>query len=256
MAYWTADDGSHINFEVSGETPDKETLLLLPGLLGSIASQWREFIRPLAVDYRVILTDLRGHGRSENNEPTLRPERMVRDLEGLLDYLNVDAVHVAGYSLGGYLGLMLHLHQPRRIVTLLMHATKFYWTKEAVASMRQQLDPDQMSQKVPSYAGQLAQEHGGSHWRVLVRQAADLVASMLDSGLTEGMAARAQCPVLVSVGDRDELVPLQEAQRLSRIFPRGELIVLPGVRHPFPMVRLVPLLPMMQAFHKPVERRR
>jgi pimeloyl-ACP methyl ester carboxylesterase len=249
MAFWKTDDETLINFEVHGDIPGRETLLLLPGLLGSIGSQWRAFIPPLRENYRVVLADLRGHGRSDNSEPALRPERMVADLVGLLDYLKVDRAHVAGYSLGGYLGLMLHLTQPRRIPTLLMHASKFYWTREAVSNMRRQLNPDTMSEKVPSYATQLAQEHGGSHWRVLVRQAADLVAYLSEQGITEGMAARAQCPILVSVGDRDEMVPLPEALRLSQIVQHGELLVLPGVRHPFNSVRPIPLLPMMQAFH-------
>jgi pimeloyl-ACP methyl ester carboxylesterase len=179
---------------------------------------------------------------------------MTKDILGLADFLKAETFHIAGYSLGGYLGLMLALNQPRRVSTLLMHGTKFYWTKEAVANMRLQLDPDAMSSKVPAYANQLAQEHGGSHWRVLVRQAADLVGYLAEKGITEGMAAHAQCSCLVSVGDRDEMVSLPEAQRLSRVLPHGELIVLPGVRHPFPSLREIPILPMMQEFHK-IDRR-
>jgi pimeloyl-ACP methyl ester carboxylesterase len=250
MAFWNADDGSAINFNVYGETASgNPTLLLLPGLLGSIGNQWRNFVGPLSRNYRVVVMDLRGHGRSENKDSRLDPDRMVSDIFGLLNYLQADHIHIAGYSLGGYLGLMLALQQPRRVSTLLMHATKFYWTKEAVANMRAQLDPDKMSEKVPGYANQLAQEHGGSHWRVLVRQAADLVGFLSQNGITEGMAARTLCPSLVSVGDSDEMVSLPEAQRLSRVLPHGELIVLPGVRHPFHTLKEIPILPMMQAFH-------
>lgn len=257
MAFWNADDGTTINFNVYGESASgNETLFLLPGLLGSIGNQWRSFIGPLSRNFRVVVMDLRGHGRSENKAPALEPEIMASDILGLANHLQAETFHITGYSLGGYLGLMLALQQPRRVSTLLMHATKFYWTKEAVANMRLQLDPDTMSQKVPGYANQLAQEHGGSHWRVLVRQAADLVGYLSQKGVTEGMAAHTQCPCLVSVGDRDELVSLPEAQRLSRVLPKGELIVLPGVRHPFQSVREVPLLPMMQAFHKTSEVRR
>jgi pimeloyl-ACP methyl ester carboxylesterase len=249
MANWIADDGALIHYEILGSSPEKETLLLLPGLLGSIRSQWPEFARPLADHYQVVLVDLRGHGRSENRQSNLLPERLQQDLLGLLDHLQLESVHVAGYNLGGYLGLMLHLHDPRRVDTLLMHATKFYWTNQSVAAMRQQLDPDRLSANVPGYANQLALEHGGSHWRALVRRAADLTAYLSDQGLTEGMAGRAQCPVLVSVGDRDELIPLQEAYRLSRVFRQGSLLVLPGVRHPFQSLNLTPLLQMMQTFH-------
>ena len=175
---------------------------------------------------------------------------MAQDVVGLLDYLEVQRVHIAGYSLGGYLGLIVALSQPRRVQTLSAHATKFYWNKEAAAKMRSQLDPDQMAQKVPTYADQLVQLHGARHWRELVRQAADLVTYLVSKGLTENMVSRLQVPVLISVGDRDELVPLPEAARLSRILPNGELLVLPGVRHPFNSIRPVPFLPALQYFHQ------
>lgn len=254
MAIWTADDGSAINYEIHGDEPDRETLLLLPGLLGAISSQWGQFVEPLAARYRVLLIDLRGHGRSENAAPELHHQRLLQDVAGLLDHLQADPVHVAGYDLGGYLGLMLHLHQPRRVPTLLMHATKFYWTQEAVTQLRAELDPDVLAEKVPAYADRLAQEHG-SRWRMLVRKAADLTARLAQEGLTEGVLRRVQIPVLVSVGDRDELVPLPEALRLSRVFPHGQLLVLPGVRHPLNAVPAVPLLPMMQTFHRVRARR-
>jgi pimeloyl-ACP methyl ester carboxylesterase len=245
---WTADDGTAINYEVH-DGGGGETLLLLPGLLGSL-EQWRRFLPPLCADFRVVLLDLRGHGHSENASSTLQPERMVQDIAGLLDHLGIGEAHTAGYSLGGYLGLMLHLQEPRRVPTLLMHATKFYWTAEAMAMMRQQLDPDTMVEKAPGYAGRLANEHGGGRWRNLVRQAADLVAGLGASGLTEGMIRHVQAPVLVSVGDCDELVTLPEAQRLSRALPHGQLLVLPGVRHPFGSAPEVPLIPMMKTFHR------
>jgi len=254
MTTWTADDDTQINFEMYGENSNSDALLLLPGLLGSLRSQWRGFIRPLLTDFRVILMDLRGHGRSANQEPVLTPERMMQDVAGLLEYLQLNRVNIAGYDLGGYLGLMLALNQPHLVSSLLMHATKFYWTAEASSIMRQQLDPDRMASKVPTYADQLVQDHGARHWRVLVRQAADLISILAENGVTETMLANARCPVLVCLGDRDEMVPLAEAQRLSRILPNGQLIVLPGVGHSFQTIRPIPLLPMMQSFHKDPDR--
>jgi pimeloyl-ACP methyl ester carboxylesterase len=130
-----------------------------------------------------------------------------------------------------------------------MHGTKFYWTDTTVAQMREQLNPDRMAEEVPAYADQLAQDHG-SRWRMLVRQAGDLVAYLAHNRIGDRAVRRVQVPVLVSVGDRDELVPLPEALRLSRLFPNGRLLVLPATRHPFAAVGRVPLLPVMQAFHR------
>lgn len=250
MTFWTADDKTNIYYELIGDNSEQDPLLLLPGLMGAVSSQWRNFVPVLSAKYRLILMDLRGHGLSENRQHTLLPDRMVQDIFGLLDYLGIAEVHVAGYSLGGYLGLMFALNQPRRVWTLLMHATKFYWNQESLEKIKRQLDPDRITEKAPSYATQLAEEHGASRWRALARQGGDLTAYLTEKGLTEGMVSRVQCPLLVSVGDRDELITLPEAMRLSRLMPQGELLVLPGVRHPFSAVRPVPFLPMMQAFHQ------
>lgn len=248
MSTWKADDGSLINYEIYGSRFEKESVLLLHGLLGSLSSQWRGFIDPLASKYRVIMVDLRGHGRSENAETTLNPERVRSDIEGLLDHLEVEWLHVAGYDFGGYLGLMLHLNQPERVRSLIMHATKFYWPEQTMDRMRNNLDPDRMSEKVPAYANQLVVEHGASRWRALVRHSADLVTYISMSGITENMASLARCPTLVSVGDRDELIPVAEALRLSRVIKQGALLVLPGVNHSFHAASAQALFPSMQSF--------
>ncbi len=250
MSNWTADDGTKINFEIyGGQDKEKPALLLLPGLLGTIQNQWRKFIDPLSKDFRIVVMDLRGHGRSTNQSDSLHLERMMQDIIGLLDFLEMPIIHISGYSLGGYLGLMLALQQPRRVASLLMHATKFYWTTDAVQKMQDQLNPEAMAEKVPTYANQLMQEHGARQWRELVRQAAMLLQQMREEGLKEQMLANFQCPVLISVGDGDQLLPLLEAQRISRIIKNGSLIVLPNVRHPFQTIKMMPLLPMMQHFH-------
>lgn len=250
MTTWTADDGTLINYELVGQKPGREVLLLLPGLLGSVNSQWRSLTNPLAAEFAVLLMDLRGHGRSGNTAFSLTPERMLQDVVGLLDQLKIPRVHAIGYDFGGYLALLLALNQPRRVASLIMHATKFYWTDEVTQKAREQLDPDNLAQATPAYADQLVQEHGGRQWRELVRQSADLLTLLSQQGLTEKMAAQVQCPTLVSLGDRDELVPLAEAQRLSRIVRRGELLVLPGVRHPFHSIQPIPLLPAIMQFVK------
>jgi len=248
MSKWMANDGTLINYEVHGNRPGKETLLMLHGLLGSSSSQWREFVDPLAFKFRVILVDLRGHGQSDNMDTTLNPERVLSDVEGLIDYLEVDWLHVAGYDFGGYLGLMLHLQQPERVRSLVMHATKFYWPDYTTKRMMKNLDPDQMSTKVPGYASQLVVEHGAGRWRSLVRQSADLISQISTNGITERMAGFTSCPILVSVGDRDEMIPVAEAARFSCVFEKDALLVLPGVSHSFHAASTQALLPPILSF--------
>lgn len=250
MASWKANDNTLIHYELHGQPAGREKLLLLPGLLGAINSQWRAFVEPLSQRYSLIMVDLRGHGRSENNDLRLMPEQMVQDLIGLLDHLAVESAHVAGFDLGGYLGLMLLLHRPRLVNTLLMHGTKFFWSQQAAAEMRHQLNPEHIAQKVPNYANQLSAEHGANRWRPLVRQAADMITHLAEMPIREAAVRRVKAPVLVSVGDRDELVPVQEAFRLSHAMKNASLLVMPDVRHPFRSLDLIPLLPVMEKFHR------
>ena len=249
MSTWKAEDGTEIYFEsFGGRDAGKPVLLMLPGLLGAIRIQWRNFVQPLNSEFRIIMVDFRGHGKSGNEAENLRPEQMVQDIFGLLDDLQIEQVHILGYSLGGYLGMLMAYNQSLRIKSLIAHATKFYWTDEAVQRMNSQLDPDLMAEKVPTYADSLVQDHGARQWRFLVRQAADLVHYIKENGLNEDMARKIQCPTLISVGALDELVNVLEAQRLSLILPKGELVVLPGVKHPYQTIRFMPLLPMVQHF--------
>ena len=99
MTTWKTSDGTMINYEVHGDPTHELPLLLLPGLLGAIETQWRPFLPALTPYYQVIMVDLRGHGRSENRSHDLRPEQMVSDLGELLDHLGLNRVHVAGFRI-------------------------------------------------------------------------------------------------------------------------------------------------------------
>ncbi len=249
MPYCTSFDDSSLYYEEHGSS-DLPTLLLLPGLLGSISAQWHTYIAPLSEHYHIVITDLRGHGRSGNNAGRLQIGDMVADTLLLLEHLDITAAHIGGYSLGGYIGLQLHLEQPERVQTLLMHATKFYWSNDVVANMKKQMNPDSIQAKVPKYADQLAKEHGEDRWQQLLQEASGMVESLPHVGIQETDAIHATCPILIGTGDRDELIPAEESLRLSRAIPSAQLMVLPGVRHPFYSIPPSLMIEAMRLFHR------
>ncbi len=68
--------------------------------------------------YRVLVPDLRGHGRSDKPKPisreTLSIARLAQDLREMLDHAGVGPVHWVGNSLGGIVAVsMLPEHQAR-----------------------------------------------------------------------------------------------------------------------------------------------
>lgn len=62
MAYGRSGDAV-VYYEEYGGGP---TLILLPGLLGTIDSTRRRFVPDLAAAFHVLVADLRGHGRTNN----------------------------------------------------------------------------------------------------------------------------------------------------------------------------------------------
>lgn len=252
MAKWKADDGSLIHFEIQGvrnaNRNAARTMLLIPGLLGSAERQWRQLAPALGNERRLVFMDLRGHGRSENRAPGLAPEQMARDLAGLLEYLEADRVDLAGYDLGGYLALLTYLKAPSRVARIFMHATKYYYRETDGQAMRAQLDPDRLSEAAPAFANKLAVEHGAARWRSLARQAADLTAHLQQHGLKENALAQIRCPVLVSVGDRDEIISVKEAYRLAHALPKAALLVMPDVGHPFQTIDVKLLIAALDKF--------
>lgn len=245
-----------IYYEING---NGEPLVLLPGLLGTIEIHWRRFIPALAKYYRVIAIDLRGHGRTSNPDPSgksvtgeLHIDQLADDFNIFLDALGFEKVSVLGYSLGGAVGLLAGLKRPGRIRALIMHSTKFFWNEASMSAMHTDLNPDTLMEKTPRYAQLLQREHaaiyGDKYWRELLDTAVRFINTMPEEGLTIGQATRANFPILVSIGDRDQMVPIDEAIQLVHSLPKGELFVIPATDHPFQHVRPDTFLPVIMDF--------
>ena len=240
---------SAVYFEEHGSG---DPLILLPGLLGTIESEWRRFIQDFAQHFHVIAVDLRGHGRTNNPSGTIRLHTLVADLFALYESLGLDKARICGYSLGGYIGLAFGIQHPETVESLLMHGTKFYWTHEVVASTIREFDAGRIQRKTQEWAEQLQREHSSANgiegWKHLLHSARELIETMPSEGLTPTTLTLADFPVLVSVGDTDELIPQLEAKRLVSLLPYGLLHVFPDTRHPMRRINKKAFLDIAYSF--------
>lgn len=81
---------------------------------------WAEQLQPLTDDYRVILYDLRGHGKtggSAHDRYTI--DMYVDDLAVLIDVLNLDRPVVLGHSMGGMIGYVFADEYPESLSALI-----------------------------------------------------------------------------------------------------------------------------------------
>lgn len=91
--------------------------------------QWRDVIRELAGERRLIVPDLRGFGWSDAPDGPIEPDVFVRDLVALLDTLGLEQVDVAGHDWGGFSSLLLSARHPARVRRLLALSTPHPWLK-------------------------------------------------------------------------------------------------------------------------------
>src|SRR5512135_960652 len=83
-------------------------LLLVHGLMAT-GEMFEPVIGHFAGRHRVIVPDLRGHGRSRGLPPPYTAAQLASDLARLLDHLGIDATAVLGYSQGGAIAQQLAL---------------------------------------------------------------------------------------------------------------------------------------------------
>jgi 3-oxoadipate enol-lactonase len=106
-------NGIQLYYEVHGDE-GKPVILLLHGL-GSSAQDWEAQIAPFSNDYRALIADMRGHGRSDKPPAAYTMRQFAADVVALLDMLNIDTVHVVGLSMGGMIAFQLAMDHPQRL---------------------------------------------------------------------------------------------------------------------------------------------
>lgn len=98
-----------------GEGPP---VLVLHGLLGQ-GRNWAGLAKTLAARRRVLLVDLRDHGRSPHHAETSYPA-MAADLSALLDRLGLERASFVGHSMGGKVAMTLACTRPERVERLVV----------------------------------------------------------------------------------------------------------------------------------------
>jgi pimeloyl-ACP methyl ester carboxylesterase len=106
---------------------DGAPLLLLHGWTASADLNWYAQYGPLAAAYRVLAVDHRGHGRGMRALADFRLTDCADDAAGVLRALGIERALVAGYSMGGPIGLLLARRHPDLVGGLVLCATASSW---------------------------------------------------------------------------------------------------------------------------------
>jgi pimeloyl-ACP methyl ester carboxylesterase len=207
-----------------------DPLLLLHGYGGAGSDFGHLFdLDELARRHRLIIPDLRGHGRTLNPAPTNSHRQCAIDVAALLDELGVARTAAIGLSMGGNTLLHLATREPKRISAMVVVSSTMYFPERARAIMRSTTVDSRSPAEWEEMRGRHA--HGDEQIRSLWRELARWAVSHDDMTFTPPLLATIEARTLLVYGDRDPLYPVDMALDMHRAIPGAVLAVVPNGCH-------------------------
>lgn len=234
--------GHDIWYQVTGDlAQDAVPALLLHGGMMNTGLAFGDLIPLLAADRPVIGIDQQGHGHTADRPLPITLDTMRTDTLAVLDALDVQRVHVIGFSLGGMLALDLAVNVPDRLAsaTLISSGQSREGLLPELAQMNR--DPNhtpspELVPLLPSAKDFLEMRRGyedlnpdGSGVMVPVAQKLGALLTS-DWGFDDDRLAGIPVPVMIAIGDRDFIQP-SHAVQMAEAIPGAWLTILPDTKH-------------------------
>jgi pimeloyl-ACP methyl ester carboxylesterase len=212
-------------YEIRGEG---EPLVLLHGG-GGVGANWALIFKEPPKGYRLIVPDMRGHGRSTNPSPGFTFRQLARDIFALLDHLGIERFKAVGLSLGAKTLLHIATQQPGRVEAMVLVSATPYFPEQARSVMRE-VTPENRTRAEWEQMRQWHQ-HGDEQIREIWRQMNALKDSYDDMNFTPPYLSTITARTLIVHGDRDPLYPINLATEMYAAIPRSYLWVVPNGGH-------------------------
>jgi len=204
--------------------------------LHSALSDYHEFdtLSSFYPDRLHVLLDFPAHGKSTTESTELTIGIIAEVVRDLLIELKIFSIDIIGYSMGGYVALELALIAPSLVNSIVAHAMKFYWTEKAIDDSINQLTSEAIKSRSMKGFEKLSSMHSSTSLEKTLRITRGIINNFRSFQFTENDLLQIQSPLLISVGDRDELISLPEIVRLfiSQDKTKTYLAIHPNSPHP------------------------
>jgi pimeloyl-ACP methyl ester carboxylesterase len=221
-------DGVRIHYELNG--PERgRPIVLVHGFasdyrLNWVGTRWQETLTNAG--FKVVGLDCRGHGHSDkpHEESAYAADLMAGDVIRLLDDLGIDKATYLGYSMGARIGLETVLDFPDRITRAVLGGIPTGASDHAVQiahafRIREPTD-DPIAQTFYRFAASRPTND-------LDALAACIIG--LRPEFHPDRLAKIKTPILIAVGDRDDIA--RGAPELVELIPTARLVEISGRDH-------------------------
>lgn len=225
----------------------KQSLILLHGALGT-KNEFDELAPKLENHFNLHRMDFEGHGETGSINHPFRMEHFAENVLNYLDENKIKQANIFGYSMGGYVALVLAKHQPKRVKKVATLGTILQWNEEIAGRECRYLNPAKIEEKVPHFAQKLEKRHPNG-WKEVVDKTREMMQHLgEDPNLKNEDWSELQPEIRFHVGDRDMTAGLESTIDIYKKIEQTELSVLPATPHPFEKVNKEKLAGSLREF--------
>lgn len=226
-----------------------KTLILIHGALGFKGDLENLKLALIKEDFDVHTFSFSGHGK-QNFEHAFSIPQFSLELENFIIKNKFIRPSVIGYSMGGYVALNLTLKNPSLINKIITLATKFNWSKETVEKETRMLVPETILEKVPAFAKSLETKHS-NNWKELLSRTAQMMHDISTNNyLNTETLKTIQAKVLIGLGDKDQMVTLEETVNVYKTLPNAGMYMLPATTHAIESLNIPAFIAIIKEFLK------
>ncbi|WP_345973596.1 alpha/beta fold hydrolase [Sulfurimonas diazotrophicus] len=241
----TTVNGIEIHYDDLGSV-DMPALIFLHGFPLN-RTMWQRQAEACRKHCRVIAYDLRGHGETEGGEEPFSIPLFVQDLLSLMDALRVKTATLCALSMGGYIALRAAEEHPERFNALILCDTQCAADtpegREKRLKAIRAIETDGVEPFAEGLLGKLLAEQTFEQHPETVAAVREMIVSTPAHSLVHSLRAmrerdetcsllpRLTLPVLILVGEADQIAPPDASVYMHNALPAAELVIIEGAGH-------------------------
>lgn len=203
-----------------------------------------EYFKP---SYRLIAYDIRGFGKSINEQSPLSMDAFADDLIALMDKLQIEKAIVCGLSMGGFIALNAQHRFPDRFVALVLCDTQCIADTAAIKEKRyriiDEITAGGVSNFLEGFIKVVFHKDSLANKKELVKQLRSVVFANSQHVICQGLVALAErsetcstldkitIPVCIICGRQDEVTPLEQSEWMQKNIKGAILKIVENAGH-------------------------
>lgn len=226
--------GKKLHYEQKGSG---EPILFVHGWPATIKSL-QKLYQIASINYKAIIIDLPGFGKSDNPEPDWGVEGYASHITTFIKELGIKKVHYFGHSFGGELGIYIASHTPEILHTLIIANSSYKRegkSKKSVKIMKNLLKGISQFNIIEPYVKKY-------FYRIFFPNSDILKAPHLESNfrkiITQDLTpyvSSIKVPTLILWGQLDTTTPIHWAHELNEKIKKSKLKVFQNATHNLPL---------------------